>query len=229
MKGQQQSRMISLSIRLTQSNLFFSSEKPLKTPMDEGRYNAIFVMTAAHHQDEVWGGKHALRGFPATESTEEAISFRDFVSANCSVVTFLWAVLHSMYISEVKHNETLNGNHFRTTGSCITENNNKKRLCNLQFLWYSTEDWKMIRNGIFHPRQLCPTSKRLIFCMNNAHPSNYRASKIGELLFCPFNRQLWGFKDMFHRIKWKNSNICQFASINLEYLRERGRGQHWVC
>lgn len=95
----------------------FSQQKAttgtLETPIS--RYNAVVLMTAAHCQDERWGGKHAYWGFSARGNCEKAISFIDFGSANCSVVTFLRAVLHPMYISEVKCNETLNENHFHTT------------------------------------------------------------------------------------------------------------------
>lgn len=71
----------------------------------------------------------------------------------------------------------------------------------------------MIRNRIFHPRPLRATS-RLIFCMYNARPEScYGASKIGELLFCPFSRQLSGFLDVFDPIKRKNLNTCQFTSM----------------
>lgn len=124
LKGHVESRMISISIHFFSIKPPFSQQKAtigtLKTPIS--RYNAVFVMTAAHCQDELWGEKHAHWGFSARVECEEAIFFIDSGSANCSVMTFLWAVLHPMYISEVKHNETLNGNHFHTTGSYITEN-----------------------------------------------------------------------------------------------------------
>lgn len=141
---------------------FFSQQKAtvgtMKTPIS--RCNAVFVMTAACCQEELWGGKHAQGGFSARVEGEGAIFFLDFGSENCSVVTFLWAVLHLMYISEVRRNETLNGNHFHTPSSCITKKKKKKR--NYNFLWYRVVNWKMMRNQISPSAMVSNMLKSLI-------------------------------------------------------------------